>query len=363
MATATESLIEQVTACPLCGSTRLEELEARNLNSRDPARAARLAELVDDDFFHAQKLSVCRDCSFVFQSTRPVPEALERLYAHFAGTVAKVTPTAETAVEYFLVENSKDYVHMPSKALKFLDEHGLLNGVQSVLELRTYGGGLLAILRERGVAHIEGAYIQDFDAELARRLFGIEQLTPFSFARPLSDFEPALPRYDLILGYEALTHSRDPVALLGWIRDRLAPAGKAVLFWEPNTPAYREYMPLEIVFNNFHMNLLTRDTLVALVERSGGLAVKMFDDYHPSFPSPLYLNAVLRPLAGADAAGLRQTVRSPYGEEYYASWLKWDTHPILRPIGKVGRGLRRVARGSVRTVRTELAPLLRRPKS
>ena len=60
----------------------------------------------------------------MFQSVRPVPEGLERLYANFAGTVAKVTPTSETAVEYFLAENSKDYVQMPAKALKFLDEHG-----------------------------------------------------------------------------------------------------------------------------------------------------------------------------------------------------------------------------------------------
>ena len=53
-------------------------------------------------------------------------------------------------------------------------------------------------------------------------------------------------------------------------------------------------MPLEIVFNNFHMNLLTRDTLVGLVGRAGGLSVEVHDDYHPSFASPLYLDAVLR---------------------------------------------------------------------
>ena len=124
-----------------------------------------------------------------------------------------MTPTSETAVEYFLAENSKDYVQMPAKALKFLDEHGLLDGVESALELRTYGGGLLAILRERGVAHVEGGYIQEFDGELARRLFGIENLTQFSFAQAPSSSRPPRAEYDLILGYEALTHP-DPVGLL-----------------------------------------------------------------------------------------------------------------------------------------------------
>ena len=80
-----------------------------------------------------------------------------------------------------------------------------LDGVESALELRTYGGGLLAILRERGVAHVEGGYIQEFDGALARRLFGIENLTPFSFAQAPSEFEPSRRQYDLILGYEALT--------------------------------------------------------------------------------------------------------------------------------------------------------------
>lgn len=359
MATATDSLTERVTACPLCGSERLQELPARNLNSRDPKRAARLAELVRDDFFLDQKISVCGDCSYVFQSVRPVPEGLERLYANFAGTVAKVTPTSETAVEYFLAENSKDYVQMPAKALKFLDERGLLDGVESALELRTYGGGLLAILRERGVTHVEGGYIQEFDGELARRIFGIENLTPFSFAQAPSEFEPSRPQYDLILGYEALTHSRDPVGLLNWIRDHLSPEGKAVLFWEPNTPAYREFMPLEIVFNNFHMNLLTRDTLVGLVNRAGGLSVDVFDDYHPSFASPLYLDAVLR-RTGSDNGSGPVAVKSEYDEGYYRSWLKWDTHPVLAPAGKVGRGLRRLGLGTVRSVRSELGPLLRR---
>jgi hypothetical protein len=361
MATATKSLVEQVGACPLCGSKRTQELAARNLNSRDPARAARLADLVESNFFLEQKLSICRDCSHVFQSTRPVPDALERLYTHFAGAVAKVTPTAATIAEYFLVENSKDYVQMPAKAIQFLDRHGLLDGVDSALELRTYGGGLLAILRERGVSHTEGGYIQDFDAEMARRIFGIEQLAPFSFARPPSEFEAALPRYDLILGYEALTHSPHPLELLAWIRDRLTPAGKAVLFWEPNTPAYREFMPLEMVFNNFHMNLLTRDTLEGLIKRAGGLDLELYEDFHPSFAPPLYLNAVLRPGAGGNG-GPPAAEKSRFDESYYQSWLNWDTHPVLGPAGKVGRGVRRLARSAVRSVRGEIGPLLRRTR-
>ena len=94
-------------------------------------------------------------------------------------------------------------------------------------------------------------------------------------------------------------------------------------------------MPLEIVFNNFHMNLLTRDTLVGLVDRAGGLSVEVHDDYHPSFASPLYLDAVLRRTGSDNGPGLA-VVKSDYDEDYYRSWLKWDTHPVLAPAGRLG---------------------------
>ena len=84
MATATDSLTERVTACPLCGSERLRELPARNLNSRGPEGAARLEELVQDDFFLDQKISICGDCSYVFQSVRRSPRGCGTAYANFA---------------------------------------------------------------------------------------------------------------------------------------------------------------------------------------------------------------------------------------------------------------------------------------
>jgi hypothetical protein len=87
--------------------------------------------------------------------------------------------------------------------------------------------------------------------------------------------------------------------------------------------------------------------------------VEVHDDYHPSFASPLYLDAVLR-RTGSDDGSRPVTVKSEYDEEYYRSWLKWDTHPVLAPAGKVGRGLRRLGLGTWRSVRSELGPLLRR---
>ena len=348
-----DTLLENVAACPACGSPELRELPVRNLNSRSPERIAQMTEALGGDFFTKQRISICGGCGHVLQTTRPKGESLQRIYDRFAEAVSKVTPTDGNMYEYLLKENPKDYVDMAAKSLEFLDEHGLVEGVRSVLELRTYGGGLLAMLRERGVEHVEGAYIQDFDASLARRVFGIERLDPFSFARPVSDYTPERASYDLIVSYEALTHSLDPVGLLRFVRDHLSERGVAVLLREPNTPAYRPYQPLEVVFNNFHMNLLTPSSIERLVGRAEGLAVEMYDEHHRDYVKPLYLNLVLR--RGAPPA----VSASPYDEAYYRAWIAEDAAGRRQTVSGVRRRLRRIGEPLGAALRDEIAPAVR----
>jgi hypothetical protein len=354
--------LERVEACPLCGGERLEELAVANLNGRDPARRDRLAEHVGGDFFAGQRLSFCHGCGHVFQSTRPTPEALQRLYDVFATTVAKVTPTEDNMFEYFLKENSQDYVHGPAKALEFLDCLGVVERTRSALEIRTYGGALVAMLRERGVDHVEAGVLQEFDAQMGRRVFGLDGFKPFTFTQPIGDFRPARDEYDLIVSYEALTHSPDPSATLRWIRERLSDDGVAVLFREPDTPAYRRYQPLSVVFNNFHMHLLNRDTARKLVARAGGLSLEVHEERHPGYVTPLHLNLVLRRSPGGepDADGPAEL-----GLDYYRSWAGWETTPGRRMAWEAGRrlthlsqpiaeSLREEARGAVAALRARL---------
>jgi hypothetical protein len=332
--------LERVTECPLCGARELSPLDVRNLNSRDAKRIAEVKALLGSDFFVRQSLGICEECDHVFQIQRPTSAALSGLYGAFAETLGKVTASEKNMVEYLLRHNSKDYVAQTSRSIDFLDQHSLLDGVESVLELRTYGGTLLAVLKERGCAHCEGAYLDEFDAAMARRMFAIEQLHPFSFATGIQDVVPELDAYDLIIAYEGLTHSQDPVEVIEWLSDHLLPGGCAVLFREPNTPNYRRYFPLEIVFNNFHLHLFSEGTLSFALERGGFSSFDLFDDYHPMFPIPLYLTGVLQK-EDSDTSVRQRPAPRRYERKYYESWIRRDRSRVLtfgeRALGKSTR--------------------------
>jgi SAM-dependent methyltransferase len=338
-----DSELERVTRCPLCASEDLSQFDVRNVNSRDPQRILELTDVLGSDFFVRQSIGICETCDHVFQLDRPSPAALADLYTAFSKTLGKVTASRSNMIEYLLRHNSKDYVTLTSTSIDFLDQHSLLDGVASVLELRTYGGTLLGVLQERGFEHCEGAYIDEFDAQMAREMFGIRRLRAFSFARGFADYAAELEAYDLILAHEALTHSRDPVSVLQWLRAHLRPNGRAVLFREPDTPKYRRYFPLEIVFNNFHLQLFSKKTLAFAIERGGFQNFELFADYHPAFTMPLYVTAVLHEQDGVRANSPREPARR-YGRRYYESWVIRDRNRFLRfgerAIGKSRRALR-----------------------
>ena len=355
---ATPASLERVAACPSCGAADLDPLPTRNLNSRDAQRTQRLRAHLDDDFFVHQQLAVCRGCDLVFQEVRPTAQALQGLYDHFAAAVAKVTPTPETAVHYLLVDNPQDYVHGVSRALAFLDRIGATDGVRSVLELRTYGGGLAALLQERGVPHVEAAYIDDFDASMAQRLYGLDRLTGFSFAAPIDDVVVERERYDLIVAYEGLTHSRDPRAFVAWLAAHLEPGGRAVLLREPNTPEYRKILPLEMVFNNFHMNLLTPASAVALVRGATDLPCRLYPDHHPAHPYPLNLNIVIGDVAAGGEEVPHEHRAHPH--EWWMGWIRAERHAVRSNVIRVRRAGARVAAPLAQAVRRELGALTRR---
>ncbi|MDA0164747.1 class I SAM-dependent methyltransferase [Solirubrobacter ginsenosidimutans] len=349
----TES-IEHVRECPVCGSAALEPLPVENLNSHDPARADRLREKLGDDFFLFQRAARCGDCGAVFQHERPTDEALQRLYDRFTEAVAKTAPTPATKFQYLLLHNPQDYLQGPANALTFLDRIGALDGVGSLLELRTYGGALPALLHERGVEHVEAATISEFDEHVARTVYGIEHLRPFTFAAPIERFAPVREQYDLIVTYEGLTHSKDPGALIRWVSAHLSPGGRAVFLHEPNTPRYRPILPLERVFNNFHMQLLTARAVADLARRNSELPFTLYRDYHPSFTAPLYVDLVLGSDAGRpDADRLDAGDLPSYDLAWWQAWIRQEsTRPRAAGI-RVKRGVRRVYDATAGQLREE----------
>ena len=320
-------LLETVAACPLCGGESLAPIPTANLNSRDPERVTQLEAALGSDFFVRQELSLCDRCGHLFQSRRPVPEALRRMYEAFSSTVAKIVPSSDNMYEYLLRHNSKDYVGMNADNIAFLDEHGLLEGVDAALEIRTYGGGLPAVLAERGVGWSEAAAIQRFDAEMAERVFGLERISSFNFYEPLERFRPLRDRYDLIVTTEGLTHAPDPRALLGWLHEHLSDGGRVVLFREPDTPAFRYYHPLAVTFNNFHLQLFNEDTLRRIVAADGRFSMTVHRHRHPGFERPIYLTPVLT-RGGAPPTPPEDGGR--YDRSFYLSWSRRDASPARR---------------------------------
>ena len=352
--------LERLARCPCCAAERIDPLPVGNLNSRDPRRAQQLREHLGDDWFLRQRVAVCAACGLVFQDVRPTRDALQSLYDHFATAVAKVVPTPATAVHYLLVDNPQDYVHGAAKALAFLDRIGATDGVCSVLELRTYGGGLAALLRERGVEHVEAACLSEFDAAMAREIYGLDRLTPFSFAAPIEELAVQRERYDLIVAYEGLTHSRDPRGFVRWIAEHLAPGGRAVLMREPNTPEYRRILPLDMVFNNFHMNLLTPATARALVARETTLGCRLYPDFHPAYPYALYLNVVIGDTAVAQEDVPHDGRDHPL--DWWMSWIRWEQRPALSALVRVRRAGGRVGAPVKAALGRELRGLRRPPR-
>jgi methyltransferase family protein len=352
--TASHDLIEELHVCPLCGSARLERLIVRNMNARDPERIREFARLLGSAFFMEQSLAICLSCDHLFQVRRPTPDGLVQLYAAFANALGKIAPSEDNMLEYLLRHNSKDYVTAVASSVAFLEHHHLLDDVSSALEVRTYGGALTAILQERGVAHCEAGYTSDFDAKLAQRVFGLSHLHPFSYSTGLTKFMPSLPTYDLIVMYEGLTHSRDPLGVIEWLRTHLSENGHAVLFREPNTPAYRRYFPLEVVFNTFHLHLFSKTTIDTAINRVGGIHGELLDDYHESYPTPLYISVILR--NSSEGKSDREEVisasllRPRYGYRFYASWIARDKSRrraiAERAVGKMRRELSRVWRAA-----------------
>jgi len=341
--------IERVECCPLCGSERLKSLRVANLVSRAGAdRDTVVAALGGETFPLEQTIAVCEACDLVFQVQRPDERGLELLYERFATALGKETPTSEHMLEYVVKVNAKDYVQTVASSLEFLDRESLLDGVNSVLELRTFGGGLVGLLQERGVEYCEAAYIQDFDAQAARRIYGVEALEPFSFAHGLGPFRSRRERYDLIVAYEALTHSRSIPELLDWLADHLEPGGAAVLFREPDTPAYREYFPLEIVFNNFHMHLLDGTRLHALFEEDRRFHVEGRQERHPGFATPLYLTLVLRPALDATPEISVPGAGQSFDAAFYRSWIARDRSRLRRLGERTARMAARKGRAAVR---------------
>jgi hypothetical protein len=330
--------IETSKECPICSSKDFKNLEVTSSFANSANKRELLSAVLNGNFFERQSLAVCSNCTHLFQLNHPSPTQLQSLYDH----AHKIFPThphrdhhGSNYFTFLLSNKSPHYTIDLMRRFQFMKELSLLENLNSVIEFRTFGG-TLALLREMGVAHIEGAYNQEFDRDFCKAIYGLTQLHEFSYAKPIKEFKSQLQEYDLILGFEFLTHSPDIKSYISWIEDHLAPNGSAVLFVENNVPNYRKYHKLTTSFNNFHMNFLNRHTLGLAIEKHPNLEAFYFPGLHPIFKrshdEPHYMHVVIRRRGAAEIPELRkrkQVERKIYRADYYESWIRRDNSRLL----------------------------------
>jgi len=126
---------------------------------------------------------------------------------------------------------------------------------------------------------------------------------------------PVDGQFDYILVADVLEHLLEPERVLAWVRDRLAPGGRAV-FCVPNFA--HAYVRLKLLLGNFdreprgildstHIHFYTRRSLVRMI-RGCGLAVCRVKTTAPPLElmvPPLLQGRMLRVLDGASALAAR----------------------------------------------------------
>jgi SAM-dependent methyltransferase len=139
-----------------------------------------------------------------------------------------------------------------------------------ILDLGCSSGLLAERLRQMG-HHVTGVDVNEFE--------GVTDRTDFFMKADLNDGIPSAAGsgFDIVLAADVLEHVMSPGALLGQIREVLAPSGTAVLC-VPNIahwyPRFRSTLGLfdydqRGILDSTHLRFFTRRSLMKLVERRG----------------------------------------------------------------------------------------------
>ncbi|MCB1014600.1 MAG: class I SAM-dependent methyltransferase [Acidimicrobiales bacterium] len=290
--------------CAVCHSTA-----ARRALVRPPVDEF-LGRLDVDD--RRSSWVVCEDCGLVFQSPRPGPAALDRMYV--GGEYHEVRGgIPEHYVRYSLRRSTA--------ALAWgLDQPALRGRRGRALDIGAGIGGALVGLRDRGW-EVRGVEPDPHLAAFGRRRFGLDITDGFFDERTFAPGEA----FDLAYSCHVWEHLADPAATSAAAHRVLAPAGGHLLIV---VPTFRRSRTLAwSYFNAAHTYMFTATSLSNVLEGAGFETVA--HRYVSGGDSELWL---LARAADAAPAGPIAAESARVVQRELASV------PLRVPLGLAGRG-------------------------
>ena len=275
---------------------------------------------------------VCGHCALIFCLKRPSLEDSESWYGELFRAVERREYAVNPLPEIYLA-NQKSFA---SELVGLLEDHHVLDGVQSALHLRCNAGYILNEVRNAAPGcEVHGIEYFDAPAEHARALLGTDAITVIRMPEPRNPF--GRRTFDLVLAEHFMIHAHDPAGYLDYLAGLLSPTGKLVVFNEQDHAKtltsgghYRRGI------NFFHKQLFTRDTLGAFL-RSRGFTVKELP--HPpgrkwavSNDSVLFVceRGEARPMPAGDASASMRLMRDWWAQHQRNARFDWLTRPIGR---------------------------------
>jgi len=258
--------------CPSCGHGSPIRLAppgrtvdtTLDLIARDP----RIANLDPIEFSALSDIDfvICSRCALIFMPRRPTPEAAKRYYSRLFHRIETPLPFDELPLSERFVRRKGAFAR---DLIRTLDQHGLLESVESVLYVRCNAGEGPRLLRDDyGLREVYALEFLPSCILHARQVHGLEQVERLfvpEFDNPFSR-----NRFDLILCDESFGHAHDPVRVARLLADLLSDGGRIVAF---NEKDHLEFLKSSKLFpygmNFFHKQLFTRRSLRAFLEAQG----------------------------------------------------------------------------------------------
>jgi SAM-dependent methyltransferase len=216
----------------------------------------------------------CRGCALVYLWPQPDPEQIRAMFSSLYATGGGSLPELRDYYD-FCYEDAPDNPLVQAYE-RWLDALERARAPGRLLDVGCGTGLFLAVARRRGW---QPHGIDDCPEALrhAREHFGLDVR-----CGDFTDVAAEERRYDAITGWDVIEHSREPAALLEFVRSRLAPGGVVGL----STPNQRSILdvvagmlyrasggrlkaPLEKFYIDQHFLYFTPETLVRVLAGAG----------------------------------------------------------------------------------------------